>query len=128
MQASGQTIEGVGFGIGLERVLLALEEKVQQTMIADQPPLVSLVSLNDAAREAQLVRLTESPRVMPVTGSVALTWPACIAWVSGGMSPKPAVPRALLEWQEAQRTDFWSSSTVASRPLALKPKLAKADV
>ena len=62
MQASGKTIEGVGFGIGLERVLLALEEQVQAKMVANQRPLISLVSLNNAAREAHLQRLTELRR------------------------------------------------------------------
>lgn len=57
MQASGKTIEGVGFGIGLERVLLALSEEVQASMIATQRPLISLVALNEAARDAQVTRL-----------------------------------------------------------------------
>jgi histidyl-tRNA synthetase len=59
MQASGKTIEGVGFGIGLERAILALDVRVQQAMIAEQQPLISLVALSEAARSAQMLRLTE---------------------------------------------------------------------
>ncbi|MCC5847348.1 MAG: histidine--tRNA ligase [Verrucomicrobia bacterium] len=47
-------LEGVGFGIGMERVLLALSEAQQAKFSVDAKPLVMLVAQNDAAREANL--------------------------------------------------------------------------
>jgi histidyl-tRNA synthetase len=59
MQASGKEIEGVGFGIGMERVLLALSEDIQKDMISGLPPLVVLVSQNEEAREVNMKLLPQ---------------------------------------------------------------------
>ncbi len=59
MKASGKEIEGVGFGIGMERVLLALSDDTQAAMIQDRLPLISLVSQNDEARDVNLKLLSE---------------------------------------------------------------------
>lgn len=51
--AMGKTeLEGVGFGIGMERVLLALSEARQAALAADPQPLIALVAQNDSARTA----------------------------------------------------------------------------
>lgn len=47
-------LEGVGFGIGLERVVLALSEETRAKFSADTDDLIVLVSQNDDAREANL--------------------------------------------------------------------------
>ena len=57
MQSGNKQIEGVGFGIGMERVLIALSEEVQAKMIADRAPLVFLVSQNEEARHVHLKNL-----------------------------------------------------------------------
>ena len=58
--AMGKTeLEGVGFGIGMERVLLALSAEKQAQFSADAKPLVMLVAQNDAAREANLALAAE---------------------------------------------------------------------
>jgi histidyl-tRNA synthetase len=59
MRAGGKQIEGVGFGIGMERVILALPEEVKTSFARDAQPLISLVSLDDAAREDNLKRMRE---------------------------------------------------------------------
>lgn len=59
MQASNKQIEGVGFGIGMERVLLTLSEEVQSRMIAEQSPLVFLVAQNEEARGVHLQSLSD---------------------------------------------------------------------
>src|SRR5207247_5886358 len=46
----GRATPGVGFGSGLERLLIALEAQ-GVTLPIDRPPLVWLVSQNDAARD-----------------------------------------------------------------------------
>jgi histidyl-tRNA synthetase len=46
----GRPTPGVGFGIGLERLLIALEAQQVQLPV-EQPPLVWLISQNDAARD-----------------------------------------------------------------------------
>jgi histidyl-tRNA synthetase len=51
----GSAVEGVGFGIGMERVILALPESVKAACATGIPPLVVLVSMNDAAREKNLL-------------------------------------------------------------------------
>lgn len=54
--AMGKTeLEGVGFGIGMERVLLALSEETKTDFAKDSKDLVMLVAQNDAAREANFV-------------------------------------------------------------------------
>jgi histidyl-tRNA synthetase len=54
----GKPTPGVGFGSGLERLLIALE--AQGVAITDaQPPLVWLVSQNDAAKEANFALMAE---------------------------------------------------------------------
>lgn len=51
--AMGKTeLHGVGFGIGLERVLLALSEDTKIAFAKDSKDLVILAAQNDAAREA----------------------------------------------------------------------------
>lgn len=54
----GRPTPGVGFGSGLERLLLALDaQKVNLTR--DEPPLVWLISLDDAARDHNLKLMRE---------------------------------------------------------------------
>jgi histidyl-tRNA synthetase len=57
MQAGGAAIEGVGFGIGMERVVLALSDEVKNRFAEDTSPLISLVYLDDRSREDQFLRL-----------------------------------------------------------------------
>jgi len=54
----GRATPGVGFGSGLERLLLALDAQGVQ-LAHDARPLVWLVSLGDAARDANLTLLRE---------------------------------------------------------------------
>jgi histidyl-tRNA synthetase len=48
-------LDGVGFGIGLERVLLALSEETKTAFAKDSKDLVMLAAQNDAAREANFL-------------------------------------------------------------------------
>lgn len=57
VHAGGKAIEGVGFGIGMERVVMALPEEVKAAFAREGLPLVSLVSLDDAARADNLTRM-----------------------------------------------------------------------
>lgn len=57
VQAGGKEIEGVGFGIGMERVIMALSDEVKTAFARDRSPLVTLVSLDDAARADNLTRM-----------------------------------------------------------------------
>lgn len=59
MQANGKSIEGVGFGIGLERVIMALPEAVQQQFAGERKPLLVLVAQNEAAGLENLTLLRE---------------------------------------------------------------------
>ncbi|MCX7819460.1 MAG: histidine--tRNA ligase [Kiritimatiellae bacterium] len=54
IEAGGRQIEGVGFAIGLERVVLAMQAKGIATP-ADPPPAVWLVSVGDRAAAENLV-------------------------------------------------------------------------
>jgi histidyl-tRNA synthetase len=54
----GRPTPGVGFGSGLERLLLALDAQGVK-LAQDRTPLIYLVSQNDAAREANLSLLRE---------------------------------------------------------------------
>lgn len=54
MQANGKSIEGVGFGIGMERVLMALAESVQVEFASEALPLIVLVAQNEAAQVENL--------------------------------------------------------------------------
>jgi len=65
MQSGNKQIDGVGFGIGMERVLIALSEDVQAEMIADKAPLIFLVAQNEEARE-------EHMKLIPALRSVGL--------------------------------------------------------
>ena len=49
-----QSIEGVGFGIGMERVIMALPEEQRKAYETEGLPLVVLVSMNEQAREENL--------------------------------------------------------------------------
>ena len=54
--AMGKTeLDGVGFGIGMERVLLALSEESKTRFSKDSKDLIILAAQNDAAREANLL-------------------------------------------------------------------------
>jgi len=59
MKANGKTIEGVGFGIGMERVLMALTEDVQKEFTEEASPLIVLVGQNEEAQTANLTLLGE---------------------------------------------------------------------
>jgi histidyl-tRNA synthetase len=59
MSMGSKAIEGVGFGIGMERVLMALPEAVKAEMAADRLPLIYLVSLDDEARKENLIRMKQ---------------------------------------------------------------------
>lgn len=50
MVVGGKPIDGVGFGIGMERVVMALPEEVKTGFAEPAKPLVCLVSLDEAAR------------------------------------------------------------------------------
>ncbi|WFB35651.1 histidine--tRNA ligase [Kiritimatiellota bacterium B12222] len=54
MKANGKTIEGVGFGIGMERALMALAKEVEDKFSAEALPLVMLVGQNEEAQAANL--------------------------------------------------------------------------
>ncbi len=56
MKMGKQQLEGVGFGIGMERVILALSEEAAARVRRKEAPLLILVSMSDAARD----------RLMPV--------------------------------------------------------------
>lgn len=57
MNVGGKEIEGVGFGIGMERALMALPEEVRARFAGNALPLICLVSQNEAARDQNLERL-----------------------------------------------------------------------
>ncbi|MDF3129582.1 histidine--tRNA ligase [Kiritimatiellaeota bacterium B1221] len=59
MKANGKTIEGVGFGIGMERVLMALAEETSKAFSREKDPLMVLVGQNEAAQTANLTLLGE---------------------------------------------------------------------
>ena len=59
MKAGGKTIEGVGFGIGMERVLMALSEEVQRDLSTESSPLIVLVGQNEEAQTQNLTLLGE---------------------------------------------------------------------
>jgi len=65
-------LEGVGFGIGLERVLLALPETVRTRFAADGQDLIVLVAQNDAAR-AENLRLAAELRAAGLRARMDLT-------------------------------------------------------
>ncbi len=87
----GAAVEGVGFGIGLERVVLALPESLKASWAMAQPPLVVLVSMTEPARERNLrlaaelrkaglrVRMDLGGRSMKAQMKAASRWGA--AWV-----------------------------------------------
>lgn len=51
MRVGNKAIEGVGFGIGMERVLMALSDEIKTAFAAESKPLLCLVAQNEAARE-----------------------------------------------------------------------------
>jgi histidyl-tRNA synthetase len=55
LQIGKQNCEGVGFAIGLERILAVLEQQGQDGTAADADPLVYLISQGDSAREENVV-------------------------------------------------------------------------
>jgi len=57
MSMAGKPIEGVGFGVGLERVILALPEAVKSRIASDADPLTVLVSLGEEARDVNVDRM-----------------------------------------------------------------------
>ncbi len=59
MSMGGKSIEGVGFGIGLERVLLALPDAEKKQIVSQEPPLTVLVSLGGEARQVNVKRMQE---------------------------------------------------------------------
>jgi len=65
-------LEGVGFGIGMERVLLALPEAVRARVAADGQKLIVLVAQNDAAR-AENIRLAADLRGAGLRARMDLT-------------------------------------------------------
>ncbi len=54
MKVENKAVEGVGFGIGMERVLMALAETVQNEFASEAKALVYLVAQNEDARAANL--------------------------------------------------------------------------
>lgn len=61
MKAGNKMIQGVGFGIGMERVLMALSEKTKADFAKEPRPLIYLVAQNEAARDP-LIKLLRQLR------------------------------------------------------------------
>ncbi|MGA0368719.1 MAG: histidine--tRNA ligase [Kiritimatiellia bacterium] len=59
MTANGKVIEGVGFGIGLERVVMALSDEVKHNFSAEGKALIVLVAQNDEAQARNLTLLSQ---------------------------------------------------------------------
>ena len=91
MEMGKAGLDGVGFGIGMERVLLALSDAAKSAFAADAVPLVVLVAQNDAARTENLrlaaglraagvrVRMDLSGKSMKAQMKAASRWQA--GWV-----------------------------------------------
>lgn len=58
MKANGKTIEGVGFGIGMERAVMALSDEVKKEFSSEKNVLVYVVAQNVEAQEKNLELLT----------------------------------------------------------------------